>query len=201
MELPSDLKPGMWGCAHGTGFFGAAIRDAQMRMTQGARFPHGDKDASWAGHCVIFIGDHNFGTALKPDIAPAIVQAEWPKVEISRATAQADVIWATGQPLSDAQLLVGVGAAKGMVGMHYDIRAYAWYLATVARLHVPFEQLFANKKMAICSGTVVREQEAMHVDIGPLRTAATESPDYVCPADCMRWGLDNGWMSRPVPAW
>ena len=53
----------------------------------------------------------------------------------------------------------------------------------------------------ICSGIMVRTQEAMKVDIGPLRTAATADPDYVSPADCMRWGLDNGWMSETPPDW
>jgi hypothetical protein len=164
---------------------------------------HGDREASWAGHCIVFIGDHNFGLPGKPDIKPAIISATYPKVEILPADHYPDAIWATGQPLTDDQRKLGLIKALSLAGMKYDIRAYAWFIAKVAELHIfhNLEPLFTDPHMIICSGTVVVTQKAMKVDISQLPTAATDSPDFVCPADCLRWGLNNGWMSASVPTW
>lgn len=204
MTLPANLQPGTWGVTHGTGFLGAAIRQAELEMSEDKRTPNGDHEASWAGHAVVFIGDHNFGLPQgKVDIHPAIVEAEWPKVIISRADRHPDTIWATGQPLTKAQRSAGLIEALKLVGTGYDIRAYGWFLIHVAGLHLThnLEPLFTDPKLSICSGLVTKEQEAMKVDITQLMTAAIDQPDFVSPADLLRWGLNHHWMSRSPGVW
>ena len=204
MSLPADLKGGTWGVTHGAGFLGAAIRDAEMRMSADSRTPHGDKEASWAGHCVVFIGDHNFSTnADKPDVHPAIVEAEWPKVIISRADKHPDTIWATGQPLTLNQRKNGVIEVLKLVGTGYDLRAYGWFIARSLQLHLTHNlaPLFTDPHLSICSGVVIKEQLAMSVDVSTLMTAAINQPDFVSPADCLRWGLDHNWMSAQPGNW
>lgn len=196
MTLPADIKPGTWGVTHGSGFLGSAIRDAELRMGAG-------HEASWAGHAVVYIGNHNFGTAAKPDIHPAIVEAEWPKVIISREDRHHDTIYAVHQPLTGKQRALGLAAANGMVGEGYDLKAYAWYIARAlqVRLTHNLAPLFTDAHLTICSGLVTREQEAMGVDVSKLMTAAIDQPDFVSPADLLRWGLDNRWMSTPPGDW
>jgi hypothetical protein len=200
MTLPANLQPATFGVCHGSGFFGAAIRKAQMRMS------NGDHEASWAGHCVVYVGKRDFAKVGEaPDIDHAIVEAEYPKVVLSRASRHQDTIWATGQPLTAAQRKVGVLAALTLLGHQYDLLAYAYFMAKVAHLGMTndLKPLFTATAAIgpICSGVVVRTEEKMKVDLGPLSTAATADPDFVCPADCLRWGLDNHWMSSPVPPW
>lgn len=203
-ELPADLKPGTWGCSHGNGWLGTQIRNAELKMTQSSKYPNGNRLASWAGHCFIFIGNYNFGTAGYPNVKPAIVEAEWPRVKVSPASAHADAIWAMGQPLTAAQRKLGVISALKQVDMYYDVRAYGWFLLRMYQLRVNHNlaPLFSDPHMRICSGTVVKEQEDMGVDVSELVVAATDSPDFTCPADCMAWGLENGWMSEtPLENW
>lgn len=198
MNLPDNLKPGTWGVTHGAGFLGNAIRDAELHMS------HGDRKASWAGHCVVFIGDHNFGLPQGTvDVRPAIVEAEWPKVVISPADKHPDTIWATGQPLTLNQRKLGTIEVLKLAGTGYDIRAYGYFLLKVAQVKFmkDLTPLFTDPKLSICSGVVMKEQKSMGVDITELMNAAVNQPDFVCPADCLRWGLDNGWMSTPVPEW
>ena len=198
--MGTEILPATWGASHGTFPYGPLIRRAQVSMSTSSRFPAGDRQASWAGHCFIHVGSRDFGRGLEP----AIVQAEWPKVILSPARFHPDAIWAVHQPLTDEQRTTGVNAALKMVGQHYDALAYAWFLAKVAKVALTndLNPLFADTARIgpICSGTVVREQLAMGVDIGPLKTAATQDPDFVCPADCMRWGLDNNWMTSAPPS-
>ena len=181
---------------------GTQIRRAEEEESKSERFPHGDRQAAWAGHCFVFVGNQNLGGTFQP----CIVEAEWPKVVLSRVTAHADACWAKGQSLTMAQRKSGVEAAMALVGRQYDAFAYAYFLAKLAKLTLDkdlasFFQAEA-KVGPICSGVVVREQEAMNVPLGPLKTAATQDPDFVCPADCLRWGLDNGWMENPPsPDW
>lgn len=204
MTFPiENLKPATWGCSHGSGWLGQRIRHAQLEMTRTPELPQGDRVASWAGHCFIFIGDYNFGYPGHPDVAPAIVEAQYPKVVVSRADRHQDAIWAVNQPLTPNQRKLGTIAALKMVDMKYDVRAYAWFLLRAAQLHVwhDLDPLFSDPHMLICSGTVVAEQRAMGVDISELPTAATDSPDFICPADNMAWGLKNNWMSEIPPKW
>jgi hypothetical protein len=189
---------------HGTGFLGSATRDAEERMSEDSRTPEGDHEASWAAHAVVFIGDHNFSSiAGKPDINPAIVEAEWPKVIISRADRHSDTIWATGQPLTLNQRKNGVIEVLKLVGTGYDLRAYGWFIARAAQLHLTHNlaPLFTDPHLSICSGLVMKEQKAMNVDITTLMTAAINQPDFVSPADCLRWGLDHHWMSSTPGNW
>ena len=186
------LAPGTWGCCHGSGFLGDMIRAVETTESKSARFPAGDSEAAWAGHVVVYVGDSQ------------IVQAEWPRVTLSPVTSHADTIWASGQVLTSAERAKGVAAVRALIGSPYDALAYAYFLAKLAEIHFTkdFAALEAAQAKAgpICSGVMVREQEAMGVDLGPLKTAAIQSPDFISPADCLRWGLDNKWMDRAVPA-
>jgi hypothetical protein len=182
-----------WGCSHGSGFLGDMIRRVEQAESKSERFPAGDRQAAWAGHVFIYIGNEQ------------IVEAEWPRVVVSPLSAHPDAVWAAGQPLTSSQRSQGVTLVTGLVGHQYDALAYAYFLAKLAQINTGVSDDFAElEKHAadagpICSGLMVREQEAMSVDIGPLRTAAVKSPDFVSPADCLRWGLDNEWMHSTVP--
>ncbi len=185
-----------WGCSHGSGFLGDMIRNVEQAESRSARFPGGDRAAAWAGHVFVYVGDGR------------IVQAQWPKVILSPLNAHPDAIWAARQPLTDAQRHRGVAAALALVGAQYDALAYAYFLAKLAQINTGQSSDFAELERhaaaagPICSGVMVREQEAMGVDIGPLRTAAVQSPDFVSPADALRWGLDHEWMtSTPPQSW
>lgn len=199
MTSTSLLKPGTWGCSHGSGLLGTAIRRAQEDSSKSERYPHGDHQAAWAGHCFVFVGNQ----VLKGEAQPCIVEAEYPKVVLSPVTQHGDACWAKGQPLTDKQRKDGTATALALVGSQYDWLAYAYFMAKVAHvlLSKNLRPLFtdAAKIGPICSGVVVREMEAMKVDLGPLKTAATTDPDYIAPADCLRWGLDNNWMDSPPP--
>ena len=188
-----DLLPGTWGVAHGSGFMGDLIRGVEAGESISTRFPDGDREAAWAGHVFVYVGGGQ------------IVQAEWPKVVLSPATSHGDAIWAAGQPLTIDQRSRGVSAVMTLVGTRYDAIAYAYFLAKLAEIPVTHDygELAAEEAKAgpICSGVMVREQEAMGVDLGPLKAAAIQSPDFVSPADCLRWGLDSKWMDKAVPAW
>jgi hypothetical protein len=187
------LLPGTWGVSHGSGFLGDVIRYVEQAESKSARFLTGDHEAAWGGHVFVAIGQGE------------IVEAEWPRVTISPATKHGDAIWATGQPLTDAQRDKGVQAVRALIGTPYNVTAYGWFLARLAELPVSkdYAALAATEANAgpICSGVMVREMEAMDVDLGPLKTAAVQNPDWVSPADCLRWGLDNKWMDKAVPPW
>ncbi len=191
--VPTLPLPGTWGVTHGSGFLGDMIRYVEQAESKSARFPEGDHEAAWAGHVVVCIGGGQ------------IIQAQWPKVIISPIRVHPDAIWATGQPLTSEQRTEGTAAVMALAGTQYDALAYAYFLAKLAE--IPMTKDFAAlereaaKAGPICSGVMVREQEAMGVDIGPLRTAAIQSPDFISPADCLRWGLDHGWMHKQVPSW
>jgi len=86
VTLPAGLKPGTFFVSHGSGVLGAVIRHATE---------------SWAGHAGVFLGSHNFGTYLAPDVAPAIVEATWPRTRISRASRHPGARWAAREPLTD----------------------------------------------------------------------------------------------------
>lgn len=169
------------------------IRRVEEAESKSARFPDGDRQAAWAGHVVVYIG------------GAKIVEAEWPHVVVSSVTAHPDVLWASGQPLTGAQRQEGVASVTKLIGEQYDALAYAYFLAKLAQINAgqseDFVELAKHAAAAgpICSGVMIREQEAMGVDIGPLRTAAIQSPDFISPADALRWGIDNGWMNA-VPA-
>jgi hypothetical protein len=194
-------QPATWGCSHGSGFLGNTIRNAETEMSRSNRFPNGDRQAAWAGHCFVFVGDQDLGKGQR---GPAIIEAEWPKVKLSPVSAHPDAIWAVAQQLTAAQRDQGVAAAMGLLGTQYDAFAYAYFISKVIKVAYSkdLRVLFADmaKIGPICSGVVVREQEAMKVNIGPLKVAATQDPDFVCPADCLRWGLDNQWMSAAPSA-
>lgn len=193
--MTGQPQAGTWGVTHGSGFLGDMIRRVEQAESRSARFPTGDHEAAWAGHVIVHVGGRQ------------IVQAEWPKVIISPDTAHPDVIWASGQPLTAEQRAEGCAAVMALVGTRYNALAYAYFLAKLAQIGTGQSEDFAElEKHAadagpICSGVMIREQEAMAVDIGPLKTAAVQSPDFISPADSLRWGLDNGWMDKPVPAW
>lgn len=187
------LRPGTWGVSHGSGFLGDLIRAVENAESKSKRFVTGDHEAAWAGHVFVYVG------------GGFIVQAEWPSVTKSPATAHSDAIWASGQPLSDEQRAEGTAAVMNLVGTPYDAAAYAYFLAKLAEIPVTHDfaalEAQAAKAGPICSGVMVREQQAMGVNLGPLRTAAIKDPDWISPADCLRWGLDNNWMSKQVPPW
>lgn len=196
------LVPGMWGCAHGSGVLGAVIRSAEIEMSKTNRFPQGDRVASWAGHCMVYVGQQNFGTAMVPHPAEAVVEATWPRVRLVPLASKQGVIWATGQPMTAAQRTLAVSTAMRLVGERYDWPAYLEFTARVLQVGVTkdLRPLLANPRWSICSGVVVKVQEAIGTDLGPLRTAATQSPDFIAPGDCMRWGLDNAWMESAPPS-
>jgi hypothetical protein len=129
-------------------------------------------------------------------------------VLLSPINAHPDAIWAAKQPLTNAQRALGSAKAMSLVGAQYNALAYAYFLAKLAQINTGQSDDFAELEQhaaaagPICSGIMVREQEAMNVDIGPLKTAAVQSPDFISPADCLRWGLDNDWMtSAPTENW
>lgn len=189
MTLP---LPATWGCSHGSGFLGGAIRDAEEQMS------HGDHQASWAGHCFVFVGNQ----LLNGTHQPCIVEAEWPAVKLSPVTAHPDACWATGQPLSASQRNLGVDKALALVGTSYGWPAYAYFLARVIQLKwtKDLTTIFGQQNVIICSGVVVACLQAMAVNLGPLRTAAVQDPSFICPADLLRWGLDHQWMASLPPA-
>jgi hypothetical protein len=168
-------------------------------MTRSPRFPQGDPQASWAGHCVVRVPDHDFGKGPEP----AIVQALWPRVMLSPASAHADTVWGVGQPLTDHQRQLGAAKALSLVGTHYDPLVYGWYVLKLvsAELSKDLTGLFTDSRFGqiICSGMVVVTQLAMLVDVSGLSTAATSDPDFTCPADVFRWGIDKGWMDWVPP--
>jgi hypothetical protein len=96
-------------------------------------------------------------------------------------------------------------AVRALVSEHYDLLSYAYFMARLLQVGITrdLRPLFANaaRTGAICSGVAVRELSAMGVDLGPLRTAAIEDPDFIAPCDLLRWAIDNEWTDRPVPAW
>jgi hypothetical protein len=191
-----------WGCSHGSGFLGTAIRRAEEEMSRSAKYPDGDHRAAWAGHCFVFVGNQN----LNGTYQPCIVEAESPRVVLSPITAHPDACWAFRQPLTAAQRKTGQEAVLAMVGQQYDWLAYAYFLAKAAHvlLTKDLSPLFtAMAKIGpICSGVVVRLQEAMKVDLGQLRVAAVQDPDFICPADVLQWGLDNNWLNTaPAADW
>lgn len=201
--LPQGLQAGTWAVTHGSGFIGCAIRNAELAMTKSDEYPDGNRIDSWAGHCVIYAGHQILTQGKAPE--PAIVSATYPNVRLVSAYTYSDAVWAIRQPLTSQQRLIGTNAALAMVGMKYDVAAYGYFVEKVLRLTF-FDDLNAlfstgSKAGPICSGTVVREQVDMGVDIGPLRTAATKNPDFVAPVDVAAWGRKNGWMSAPYPAW
>ena len=185
------VLPGTWGVSHSRGFLGDAIHVVEEHNSKSDRFPDGDIEAAWAGHVFVAVGDN------------LLIEAEWPKVKLSPINAHADAIWATGQPLTGEQRAAGLSAIMPLVGTWYNALAYGYFLAKLVEVQTDsrFDELeaAAAKVGPICSGIMVREMLAMSVDIGPLRTAAIKSPDFVSPADCLRWGLDNGWMDQAVP--
>ena len=189
----ASLLPGTWGAAHGQGFPGDLIREVEVLESKSTRFPQGDHEASWAGHVVVYVG------------GGMIVQAEWPHVLLSPASVHPDTIWASRQPLTEAQRAAGVAAVRALIGTPYDAASYAYFLMKLAEIPLThdFVALEAARAKAgpICSGLMVREQEAMGVDLGELQTAAIQDPDFVSPADCLRWMLGNGWNDRAVPVW
>lgn len=193
MSAPVSLLPATWGCSHGSGFLGDTIRYVEQHNSISERFPQGDRQAAWAGHVFVYVGGGN------------IVEAEWPNVKVSPVSAHPDAVWATGQELTPQQRETGNRIALSLVGMRYNALAYGYFLAKLAEINAganaDFEALekAAAKSGPICSGIMVRCQLAMNVDIGPLRTAAIQSPDFISPADGLRWGLDNGWMARIPP--
>ena len=197
MTLP---LPGTWGCSHGSTLLGKAIRDAEQEMSETPQLPEGDHQAAWAGHCFFFAGNQLVGGTHQP----AIVEAEWPTVRLSPATAHPDACWATGQPLSASQRNLGVEKALTLVGEGYGWPAYAYFLAKLAQLKwtKDLTALFGNPHVIICSGVVVACLQAMAVNLGNLATAAVQDPSFICPADLLRWGLDHGWMgSIPPVTW
>lgn len=197
---PMDsILPGTFGVCYGGGLLGWAIRRAERAMTRSKRFPNGDTQASWAGHAVMAIGPYQVAGRVQP----AIVQAEWPRVIISPATAHPDTVWAVKQPLTEEQRELGKARALGLVGAHYDPLVYAWYVLKVvnAGLSEDLTGLFTDSRwgQVICSGVDVECEVAMGVDVAGLSTAATTDPDFTCPADLFRWGIDHGWMDWVPP--
>ena len=189
----TGIRPGTWGVCHGSGWLGGRIRAAELAMSKSGRFPAGDTAASWAGHAFVHIGLH---TVPDGDRVPAIVEAEYPGAVISKASSHGDAVWASGQPLTDAEREAGVAAVLVRVGERYDWPAFGWFLMKAAGMAVSknLTPLFTDPHWTICSGMVVVEQEAMGVPLGTLKTAAVQDPSFVCPADLYRWGLDQGWM-------
>lgn len=202
--MTENLKPATWGVTHGSGYLGGVIRRAQIEMSKSERFPEGDAEASWAGHVIVYVGVRNFG-GVEVDMDHAVVSAQFPRVVMRRLSDYPDAIWATGQKLTTMQRTKGTLAALTLLNHDYDALAYAYFIGKVAKVAFTKDLgplLAETQKLGpICSGVMVRSQEAMDVDLGPLKTAAIQDPDFVSPADSLRWGLDSKWMSGPVPAW
>lgn len=192
---PFNVRPATWGVSHGSGWLGGRIRAAELAMSRSGRFPSGDTAASWAGHAFVAIGLHTFPDG---DHVPAIVEAQYPKAVISKASAHPDAIWATGQILSMDEREAGAAAALARAGTGYDWPVFARFMLSAAHLAVSKDltPMFTNPDWIICSGVVVVEQEAMGVPLGGLKTAAVQDPSFICPADLYRWGLDAGWMDH-----
>lgn len=184
-------EPGTWGVTYGSGPLSWAIHRAERKLVK-------DQRAAWAGHAVYYIG--NYGRAL----VPSIVQAEWPKVIISPASVHPDTVWAARQPLTEQQRGRGVAKALSLVGAHYDPFVYTWYIARVLSLGVTGDlaAFFANNRWGevICSGVDVQCLIAEQVNLEGLATAATQDPDFICPADLYAWGIARGWMDWVPPS-
>jgi hypothetical protein len=175
-----------WGICHGRGILGDLIREAEFLASKGDRFPNGDAEAAWAGHIVVYAGGGR------------IIEAEWPRVKYSSALVHPEVIWVTGQPLDGAQRSAGQISAVASVGEQYDAVSYAYFMAKLAEFPISkdYDALakLSAKAGPICSGLMIRTQIAMNVDLGPLKAIATDNPDFISPANCYRWALDNGWL-------
>lgn len=186
--LPSWLKPGMHACCHGSGWLGNTIRSVEYKMT-------GDNVASWAGHCIVFVGNQVLIQGHAPE--PCIVEATYPSARMVSVYSHHDAIWAN-QPLTPKQQAVGTASALALVGRHYDWFAYVSFLNRLAQADAlnNLDPLFkyTAKIGPICSGVVVRENIAMGVNISKLPTAATQDPDMVCPADVLCWDIKMGWV-------
>lgn len=192
-SVVQELKIATWGICHGRGILGDLIREAELLASRGERFPNGDAQAAWAAHIVVYVGGGQ------------IVEAEWPHVKYSSVLIHPETIWVTGQPLTDVQRSAGYTCATASVGEQYDAVAYAYFVAKLAEFPISpdYDALakLSAKAGPICSGLMIRTQETMGVDLGPLRAIATDNPDFVSPANCYRWALDNGWLdSKSGPA-
>lgn len=193
-ELPKWLKPGMHACCHGSGWLGNTIRSVEYKMT-------GDKVASWAGHCIVFVGDQVLIQGHAPE--PCIVEATYPSARLASVYSHHDAIWAN-QPLTPTQQKTGTAAVLALVGRHYDWFAYLSFINKLAKADAlnNLDPLFKYTASIgpICSGVVVREQVAMKTDISKLPTAATQDPDMICPADVLAWDIEMGYVDpKQVP--
>ena len=101
--VPFPAEPGTFGVCHGSGIVADVIRHATE---------------SWAGHAVMYVGNKQ------------VVEARYPKVVLDAAPAD-NVVWATKQPLTPAQRVTIVSAARELVGASYDISVYPVLAAAV----------------------------------------------------------------------
>jgi hypothetical protein len=165
-DVPFPAAIGVWGVCPGDGMIAAVIRHATE---------------SWAGHAVMYVGGGQ------------IVEATWPKVEISMAPTQ-NIIWATGQPLNAGEQLLASNKARSLVGTQYDIWVYPFLAAAVfdAALTKDVSHLFNNDRWWDCSGLI---EECDVVANAPMFPGSSGSAHFVTPAMLMTLGAQEGWFT------
>jgi len=157
-------QPGTWGVCPGVGPIAAIIRHAT---------------ASWAGHAVMYVGKGQ------------IVQATWPKVKLSAAPTN-NILWATGQPLTDNQRAVICMRASQLLGDGYDWIIYPFLLAAIfdAAITKDVSRLFHSDKWRDCSGLCEDCDNVAGASMFP----DSIYPDFVTPAMLMNLGAQKGWF-------
>src|SRR6266568_7014915 len=104
-----------------------------------------------------------------PDVAPAIVEARWPQVRVSRASRHPDAKWAVHEPLTGAQRDIIVTRARKLCGDRYDWPAYGAFALEL--LHVVAVQdmvpLMSHDSWRVCSAVVADTRAAAGIRYWP----------------------------------
>jgi hypothetical protein len=166
-NVPWPKQAGTWGVAPGAGLVASVIRHATE---------------SWAGHAVMYVGGGK------------IVQARWPKVQVSDAPYQ-NIIWANGQPLTAIQRTAVCARAMALVGDGYDILVYPFLVAAFFNVAATRDatSLFTSDRWWDCSGLVEECDSAA----GAPMFSSSDSAHFVTPAQLMVLGAKSGWFTKP----
>jgi hypothetical protein len=157
MQIPSALKPGMYGVSHGSGMAGELIRHAT---------------ASWAGHAFLYIGNGQ------------IIEAESPVTKVSSMAAHPDAIWNLDEPdFTDEFGAKAVARAHALIGTPYDWPAYVGFTLEVLKIRdgQQLADVFRRDHYRVCSADVADEYGFAGRDI----TAGMMYPNLVSPADLL----------------
>lgn len=167
MNLPSKLRPGMYGVSHGSGMAGELIRHATE---------------SWAGHAFIYIGNGQ------------IVEGQPPVTHVTSAAAHPDAIWNLYEP--DFMPAFGqevVARAHALVGTPYDYPAYIGFALEVLKIRNG-QQLagyFHHDRWRVCSADVADAYAFAGRDL----SAGLKYPNLISPADLLNRIIKQGQVS------